>query len=85
MAKRGRPRKVRNDLVNSPAHYKDGEIECIDAMGAAFGKEAVETYAQINSFKYLWRAGKKTANKREDLAKASWYLRFANGDDPRKS
>ena len=41
MAKRGRPRKT--DLVNSPPHYKDTEngIECIDAMVAAFGLDAV--------------------------------------------
>jgi len=71
------------DWVKSPPHYI-GEIECIDAMVSAFGLEAVKTYARIAAFKYLWRAGKKDAMAQE-LGKAVWYLRFANGDDPRKS
>ena len=78
--RRGRPRK--SDVVNSPAHYKDGDIECIDAMVAAFGIEAVKVYAKLNAFKYLWRDGKKD-HAEEDLRKASWYTRFASGDDPR--
>lgn len=71
------------DMVNRPPHYA-GEIECIDAMVAAFGLEAVQTYARIAAFKYQWRAGKKDAMPQE-ISKAIWYLRFANGDDPRKS
>lgn len=69
--------------VEWPAHYNQGEIECIDAMVAAFGVEEVAIYAKIASFKYLWRANYK-GKKEQDLAKASWYLRFAQGDDPRK-
>lgn len=79
-AKRG-PRK--KDMVNSPPHYKTGGLECIDAMVQVFGVEAVRTYARINAFKYQWRAPYK-GKQAEDLAKALWYLRFANGDDPRK-
>ena len=79
--KRGRPRK--SDVVNSPAHYKDGDIECIDAMVAAFGIEAVQNYAKLNAFKYLWRAGKKDGVQKIDLLKSAWYTRFASGDDPR--
>ena len=84
MAKRSRPRKT--DLVNSPPHYKDTEngIECIDAMVAAFGIDAVKTYCKIASFKYLWRASKKEGNdESQDLAKSAWYIRYARGDDPR--
>mgnify|MGYP005812331437 FL=1 len=80
--KRGRPKKNQPDPVNSPAHYKDGEIECIDAMVSAFGIEAVKVYAKINAFKYLWRDGKKDSSS-DCLRKGSWYLRFATGDDPR--
>ena len=79
-AKKG-PRK--KDMVNSPPHYKTGGLECIDAMIQVFGVEAVRTYARINAFKYQWRAPYK-GKQSEDLAKALWYLRFANGDDPRK-
>jgi hypothetical protein len=71
------------DPVNSPDHYKKGGIECIDAMVQVFGEEAVRTYARINAFKYIWRHQYK-GKPEEDLAKAAWYTRFANGDDPRK-
>ena len=70
-----------SDPINRPAHYT-GDIECIDAMVAAFGIDAVKMYARIAAFKYQWRAGKKDALPQE-LGKAIWYLRFANGDDPR--
>lgn len=71
------------DPVNSPDHYRTGGIECIDAMVQVFGEEAVRTYARINAFKYIWRHQYK-GKPEEDLAKAAWYTRFANGDDPRK-
>ena len=70
------------DMVNSPPHYADSEIECIDAMVAAFGRDAVNTYCRLAAFKYNWRAGKKF-DAEEDLNKCIWYLRFAMGDDPR--
>ena len=79
--KRGRPRKSES-VVNSPSHYLSGDIECIDAMVAAFGEEQVRIYAKINAFKYLWRDGKKDSSS-DCLRKASWYTRFATGDDPR--
>jgi hypothetical protein len=72
------------DNVLRPKHYNQDEgIECIDAMIAAFGLEAIEAYCLAAAFKYLWRAGHK-GTKNEDLSKAIWYLRFAAGDDPRK-
>ena len=73
------------DMVNSPPHYADSEIECIDAMVAAFGIEAVQNYAKLNAFKYLWRAGKKDGVQATDLLKSAWYSKFASGDDPRKN
>lgn len=72
-----------NDQIHRPSHYV-GDIECIDAMIAAFGMDAVKMYARIAAFKYQWRAGKKDPLPQE-LGKAIWYLRFANGDDPRAS
>lgn len=81
----GQPRKALEapDPVNSPEHYKTGGIECIDAMIQVFGEDAVRTYARINAFKYQWRHRYK-GKPEEDLAKAAWYTRFADGDDPRK-
>ena len=71
-----------SDLVNSPKHYTQGGIECIDAMIAAFGVEAVRSWAKLNAFKYNWRADMKDGD--QDIQKAIWYLRFAQGDDPRR-
>lgn len=70
--------------VHRPAHYTQGPIECIDAMLAAFGPEAVRTYCLIAAFKYLWRHEHKGTSDR-DLDKAMWYLRFATNDDPRRA
>ena len=83
MAKRGRPRK-NPDMVNSPAHYKSGDVECIDAMVSAFGKKRVQEYAEIAAFKYIWRQGKK-GDANEDKNKAIWYLLWSRGQDPRKN
>ena len=69
------------DIVNRPAHYASGTIECIDAMRAALGDEAVEHFCIANAFKYIFRHQRK--NGQEDLRKAIWYLRMATGDDPR--
>ena len=60
------------DAVSHPSHYNQGGIECIDAMVAAFGKEAVGVFCLLNAFKYLWRTEHK--NGKEDLNKAMWYL-----------
>ena len=60
------------DNVNAPAHYTQGGIECIQAMEAAFGKEAVKIFCKVCAFKYLWRADLK--NHTEDIEKAIWYL-----------
>lgn len=63
---------VKPDVVNRPAHYTSGGIECIDAMQAAFGAEAVKDFCLCNAFKYLWRHRSK--NGVEDLKKCRWYL-----------
>lgn len=78
-----KPVRRNPDNVFSPAHYNQGSIECLDAMIAAFGVEAVKTYAKVNAFKYLWRAEYK-GKPDEDLAKAMFYLRLASGEDPRR-
>ena len=74
-----------HDMVNSPSHYADSSIECIDAMVAAFGQERVQDYSEIAAFKYQWRCGKKLYNDaNQDKAKFVWYLRYSMGDDPRE-
>lgn len=68
----GHSEDAKPDPVNRPAHYTSGGIECIDAMQAAFGAEAVKDFCLCNAFKYLWRHRNK--NGVEDLKKARWYL-----------
>jgi hypothetical protein len=60
-----------NDPVNSPSHYNQAGIECIDAIRAATG-DGYEYYLQGNIQKYVWRYRYK--NGAEDLKKAQWYL-----------
>ena len=59
------------DMVNSPPHYNQAGIECIDAIQAATD-EGYGYYLQGNIIKYLWRYRYK--NGVEDLKKAKWYL-----------
>ena len=59
------------DNVNTPPHYNQSGIECIDAIQAATG-DGYEYYLQGNILKYLWRYRYK--NGIEDLRKAQWYL-----------
>lgn len=61
-----------SNAVDHPSHYNQGDIECIDAMVSAFGKEAVENFCIVNAFKYVWRS--KSKNGFEDIDKAIWYL-----------
>lgn len=60
------------NVVNNPEHYCSGNIECIDAMEAAYGTEVVKNFCICNAFKYLWRFNKK--NKDEDVNKMLWYI-----------
>lgn len=65
------------DTINHPTHYqsylKGGkDMECIDAMEAAFGERAIADFCICNAFKYLWRHSSK--NGMEDISKAIWYL-----------
>lgn len=61
------------DVVNSPAHYSYGPIECIDAIEVATADlTGIEAVCTANILKYVWRW--KTKNGVEDLNKARWYL-----------
>lgn len=61
------------DNVNSPGHYTQAGIECIDAITVAVsGKSGIEAVCVANVIKYLWRYELK--NGVEDVKKAQWYL-----------
>ena len=60
------------DMVNSPPHYNQTGIECIDAISAATDNN-FKYYLQGNVMKYMWRFDYK-GKPLEDLQKAQWYL-----------
>ena len=60
------------DNVNHPAHYKQGDIECIDAIQAALTPEEFRGYCKGNAMKYIWRERHKGQD--ESLQKSAWYL-----------
>lgn len=64
--------KAQGDAVN-PSHYKNGTIECINAIeSATVNKAGLEAVCTANVIKYLWRYENK--NGLEDIKKACWYL-----------
>lgn len=63
---------AQENLVSNPKHYKQGAIECIDAMEAMLSEEEFIGYLRGNSFKYRWRYKHKDMPI-HDLYKAKWY------------
>jgi len=67
-------RSLGKDNVN-PEYYKDGDIECIDALETVaslnFVKEEIPS--QMNAIKYLWRYNNKE-NPFRDIQKTLWYV-----------
>lgn len=60
------------DNIN-PNHYKQGKVECIDALAAATtNKVGIEAVCVANIIKYLWRY--ETKGGVEDVRKAHWYI-----------
>ena len=48
--------KDEHDAVNSPSHYCQGGIECIEALKAAtVNLKGIEAVCTANAIKYLWR------------------------------
>lgn len=63
--------KFISEKVNSPSHYSNGSIECIDAMESMLSHEEYVGFLRGNILKYQWRY--KHKNGVEDLRKAQWY------------
>jgi len=60
------------DNIN-PSHYKQGKVECIDAIeSATVNKTGIAAVCTGNVIKYIWRCEDK--NGLEDLIKAKWYI-----------
>lgn len=60
------------DMVNSPPHYRQGNVECFDAIQAMLTKAEFDGYCKGNVVKYIWRENHK--GRVESLKKAQWYL-----------
>jgi len=68
------PPSQQPDMVNSPAHYGNGKVECIEYIEDFLTTEEYIGYLRGNIAKYLhrWRWKGKPM---EDLKKAEWYLK----------
>lgn len=64
------------DNVYNPPHYKQGGIECIEAIQSALTEEEFRGYCKGNALKYIWREKHKGGG--ESIAKAQWYLQYMN-------
>ena len=62
------------DNVKSPPHYKQGAIECIEAIKSALTEEEFRGYCKGNAMKYIWRERHKGG--KESIEKAMWYLDY---------
>lgn len=49
---------------HDPEHYK-GQIETIDAIKVALGKDGFSAYCRGQVMRYMWRLGKKDAAHKE--------------------
>lgn len=61
-----------NDPIN-PNHYKEGDVECIEAIKSSLNTEAFHGYLKASVMKYLWRYDKKD-NPALCLGKAQWFM-----------
>jgi Protein of unknwon function (DUF3310) len=67
------PPGEKKDMVNSPSHYTQGSIECIEAIAEVVKDlDGMQAMCTGNAIKYLWRW--KHKNGAEDLKKAVWYI-----------
>lgn len=70
--------QIQMDNVNHPAHYRQGDIECIDAIRAALTDDEFRGYCKGVVIKYTWRERYKGGD--ESLQKAMWYLKQLVGE-----
>lgn len=59
-------------MVNRPEHYRQGSVECIEAIESSMSREEFQGYLKGNVQKYVWRYRYK--NGVQDLHKARWYI-----------
>ncbi len=62
------------DMVNSPSHYTDGEIETIDYIEDVLGHYHAIHHCHGTVLKYLGSRLWNKTNPLQDAKKARWYL-----------
>jgi len=67
-------KKVEQDMVNNPSHYKVGGIETIDFIKAKLTPEEYRGYLKGSIFKYGSRIGYKD-DPEKDVGKLGWFQR----------
>jgi len=63
-----------SDMVNSPPHYSDGNIETIDYIVDVLGEYEAISYCHGNVIKYTGSRLWKKDDPIQDAEKAVWYL-----------
>ena len=62
-----------SSMVDKPNHY-DGDA-CMVAIEKLLGKDGAAHFCLGNAIKYMWRAGRKDPDKKQqDEQKALWYM-----------
>ena len=62
-----------NDMINRPAHYTQGKVECLDALQSMMSEASYKDFLRAQVIKYVWRCEDK-GNSEIDLKKAGFYL-----------
>ena len=62
-----------NDMINRPAHYTQGKIECLDAIESMMPERSYRDFYRAQIIKYVWRCEEK-GYPVADLQKANFYL-----------
>lgn len=77
VAKKNIYMEVKEDMVNSPKHYKlrGLDIESVDVIRATLTPEEFRGWCKGNAMKYMHRLGKKD-NEVQDAKKAMKYLEW---------
>lgn len=66
----------KDDQVAAPSHYRQGQIECIDAIRESMSAYDFAGYCKGNVIKYTWRAHNHNEVPLVHLNKAADYLRW---------
>jgi hypothetical protein len=70
------PKLSKEKQVAAPEHYRQGQIECIDAIRESMSAGDFAGYCKGNVIKYTWRAHNHNEVPLVHLNKAADYLRW---------